>query len=105
MNDASRLLLLSLLALPPSAFAINVCTDASGKTIYQQQPCLSLAPRQENAPVATQAITPAIANETIRRFRASLTPRQRTCSPPPSPHRSRRPGEPSNTIGRHSPTC
>lgn len=78
MKHTSILLVAALLGMPTAALAINVCTDASGKTVYQQQPCLALAPRQENAPVAAKAISPAVAAETIRRFRASLTSRDAT---------------------------
>lgn len=78
MKCSAQLLLALSLAAPASAWAVNVCTDASGKTVYQQQPCLALAPRQENAPVAARAITPAVAAETVRRFRASLSSRDAT---------------------------
>lgn len=78
MNNASRIALCSLFLAPTAALAVNVCTDASGKTVYQQQPCLALAPRQENAPVAARTLTAAVATETIRRFRASLSSRDAT---------------------------
>jgi len=78
MKREQYILVLSILCFPVAALAINVCTDASGTTIYQQQPCPSLAPHQENAPVATTKITAAVVSETIRRFRTSLSNRDAT---------------------------
>jgi len=78
MKHTSHLLFAAIIATPTAALAINVCTDASGKTVYQQAPCLSLEPRKENAPVAATAMTASLATETIRRFRASLSSRDAT---------------------------
>lgn len=75
MNRAFRCLIVSLIGAPALAMAMNVCTDAAGKTVYQQQPCPPLPLRRENAPLAAAALTPAVVEETVRRFRASLSNR------------------------------
>jgi hypothetical protein len=60
------------------ACAINVCTDAEGKTVYQDQACLSVAPNARNQPVAAQVLTAPLVLETVRRFQAAMSARDVT---------------------------
>ena len=68
----------ALAAQLSSAWAINVCTDATGKTVYQDQPCQSLPPVTGNAPVPASNLSAANVMETVRRFNAALTARDVT---------------------------
>lgn len=70
----SALCLLVLLSCN-AAHAINVCTDASGRTSIQDQPCTLLAATGKNEPIAATALTPAIAADTVKRFSANLESR------------------------------
>jgi hypothetical protein len=68
----------AIAALTVPAWAINVCTDATGRTVYQDQPCLAVAPVVANEPVAARVLTPALVSETVRRFGAAMMARDPT---------------------------
>ena len=58
-----------------AAHAINVCTDAAGRTSIQDQPCMLPAASGKNEPVAATALTPEVAADTVKRFSATLQSR------------------------------
>lgn len=70
--------LLSFAAPVVPSWAINVCTDTFGKTIYQDQPCQSVPPVAGNAPIAAKTLTPTVVRDTVKRFNAALSMRDVT---------------------------
>lgn len=75
-NVAVRAALLVLMAgLPWGAQAAWTCTNAAGKTTFQDRPCEGKAPSDKWAPVKTRELTSAGAHETLRRFNAAVNER------------------------------
>lgn len=74
----SLLLAAGLCLAATAAQALHVCTDASGRRSYQDQPCSLPPPRVVHAPLTAQELTPRAVQETVRRFHAALSDRDAT---------------------------
>ncbi|MBL8342902.1 MAG: hypothetical protein JNL30_15650 [Rubrivivax sp.] len=73
LNAATACLLLA--AAPMSALALHVCTGADGKSSIQDKPCERPEAAPQHVPLKAQAVTPALALETAKRFTDAMQAR------------------------------
>jgi hypothetical protein len=61
-----------LLALPLASHALHICTDASGKSSFQDKPCETRDAALQYAPLKAVSVTEAGAQETVKRFTGAM---------------------------------
>jgi hypothetical protein len=64
-----------LLALPLASHALHVCTDANGKSSFQDKPCEARAAAPQFTPLKAPALTDANALETMNRLTGAMNAR------------------------------
>lgn len=72
MNALHRSTLALLLALPLASHALHICTDANGKSSFQDKPCETRDAAPQYTPLKATSVTEANAIETVKRFTGSL---------------------------------
>jgi len=72
MRPAYRTALALLLAAPLASHALHVCTDANGKSSFQDKPCETRAAAAQFVPIKARALNDAVALETMTRVTAAM---------------------------------
>ena len=72
MKTAHRMTLALLLATPLASHALHVCTDANGKSSFQDKPCETREAAVQFVPIKTKVLNEAVAQDTMTRVTAAM---------------------------------